>query len=101
MSITRDDPAPSPPTQAQTANNSVDQLYVALNQQDPTLQLIKLGCGGGSFDCEGWRRPTSLFPLGAPAGWGRRSASIFHGHLDELDPSYDPEQSGVGSFPFA
>jgi lysophospholipase L1-like esterase len=49
----------SAPEKGGDANNYVDQLFVELKQEDPTLQLVKLACGGETTGSMILRNPCS------------------------------------------
>ncbi len=47
----------SSPEAGGDANNYADQLFAALKEQDPTLRLVKLGCGGETTHSMIFRNP--------------------------------------------
>jgi lysophospholipase L1-like esterase len=58
------------------ANNYGDQLFAELKQQDPTLRLVKLGCGGETTHSMIFRNPCG-YPHGSQLA---EAVSFLHAH---------------------
>jgi lysophospholipase L1-like esterase len=66
----------SSPEAGGDANNYVDQLFAELKEQDPTLRLVKLGCGGETTHSMILRNPCG-YPHGSQLA---EAAAFLHAH---------------------